>query len=214
MWSCTASLMAVMLAGVAGAEEPKGDRNLDVLFGFRGVGEVWQDAAVVENYRSSRFAGAGFVSYGLNSWLSTEMELGYMRTMAESGRTLVNDQGEAYGQVAPGALELVPITLGLTATRQLGNAEAFWGGGFAMAVFTERTDAGTVGGAKPGLDLRTGVRIHTDFVQPRMRPHGSTGAKGVDLELLLGRRQHHAFGIGTGFDFSAWRVGAGVVARF
>jgi len=212
MWSCAAGLAAFIAAGVASAEESTAD--LDVLFGFRGVGEVWQDAAVVENYRSSRFSGAGFVSYGLNSWLSTEMELGYMRTLSESGRTLYGDNGEAYAQVAPGALELVPITLGLTASRDLGNAEAFWGGGFAMAVFTERTDAGTVGGAKPGFDLRTGIRIHTDFVQPRMRPHGSTGAKGVDLELMLGRRQHHAFGVGTGFDFSAWRVGAGVVARF
>ena len=212
MWSCVAGLVAVLATGVAVAEEP--DADLDVLFGFRGVGEVWQDAAVVENYRASRFSGAGFVSYGLNRWLSTEMELGYMRTLSESGRTLLNEQGEPYAQVAEGALELVPITLGLTATRDLGNAEAFWGGGFAMAVFTERTSAGTIGGAKPGFDLRTGIRIHTDFVQPRMRPHGSTGAQGIDLELMLGRRQHHAFGVGTGFDFSAWRVGAGVVARF
>jgi hypothetical protein len=37
--------------------------------------------------------------------------------------------------------------------------------------------------------------------------------QGVDFELLLGRRQHQAFGMGEGFDFSAWRVGAGLVCR-
>jgi hypothetical protein len=35
----------------------------------------------------------------------------------------------------------------------------------------------------------------------------------MDVELLIGRRQHHAFGVGEGFDFSAWRGGIGLVAR-
>ena len=109
---------------------------------------------------------------------------------------------------------MVPVTASLVAVKDLRRAEAFFGAGFAMAVFTERTDANTVAGAKPGFDLRTGIRVHTGFVEPSLRPFSPTGVEGVDLELMVGRRKHQAFDIGTGFDFSAWRIGAGVVARF
>ncbi len=206
-------IAVVGLTGPAFAQDSSERPRMDVLAGFRGVGEIWQDAAIVENYRSSRFSGAGFASFGITSWLSSEIELGYMRTMADSGRSIIRS-GETVGQVAGGALELVPVTLSLVASKDLGAAEAFWGGGFAMAVFSERTDAGTVSGAKPGFDLHTGVRVHTSFVQPSFRPDKSVGASGVDIELMVGRRQHQAFGTGVGFDFSAWRIGAGVVARF
>ncbi len=201
-----------LAAGVVHAEDDAPRPDPAVLVGFRGVGEIWQDPFIVENYRSSRFSGAGFVSYGLNPWLLTELELGYMRTVAEAGRTI--EYNNQQGQVASGALELVPVTASLVAVKDLRRAEAFFGGGFAMAVFSERTDSNTVAGAKPGFDLRTGLRVHTSFVEPTFRPHSPTGLNGVDVELLLGRRKHQAFDTGTGFDFSAWRVGAGVVARF
>mgnify|MGYP000627728806 CR=1 FL=1 len=210
----TALLVAT---GVVRAEEPEQAEPAPVLVGFRGVGEIWQDQAILESYRSSRFSGSGFIAYGLNRWLMTELELGYMRTLADSGRTVsgTDSNGNAVeGVVAPGAMELIPVSADLVLTRDLQRAEAFFGAGFAMAVFTERTDAGTVGGAKPGLDLKTGIRVHTSFVEPGFRPHSDTGMDGVDIELLLGRRKHQPFDTGQGFDFSAWRVGAGVVARF
>jgi hypothetical protein len=207
-----ALITAALLASGAYAEDgPKAD-PAPVLVGFRGVGEIWQDPFVVESYRSSRFSGAGFVSYGLNHWLQAELELGYMRTMADSGRQVTYQK--ALGTVASGTMELIPVSADLVVTRDLQRAEAFFGAGFAMAVFTERTDAGTVGGAKPGIDMKTGIRVHTNFVTPGFRPHSDTGVDGVDVELLLGRRKHQPFGSGQGFDFSAWRVGAGVVARF
>jgi hypothetical protein len=202
----------VAQGGAFAAEDASPKEAPPVLVGFRGIGEVWQDPFIVESYRSSRFSGAGFAAFGLNPWVQVELELGYMRTDADSGRRVTyKDQ---LGTVASGAMELVPVSADIILTRDLGRAEAFAGGGFAMAVFTERTDAGTVGGAKPGIDMKTGIRVHTQFVEPRFRPHSSTGVEGVDVELLLGRRKHQPFDSGQGFDFSAWRVGAGVVARF
>jgi hypothetical protein len=184
----------------------------DLLVGFRGIGEIWQDPGILQAYRSSRFAGAAFGAIGITGWLRAEAELGYMRQPSQAGRTVTLADGTA-AAISAGSLELLPVTLGLAAHKDTGRAEVFGGLGYAMAVFAERTDTGTVAGTKPALDLRGGVRIHTQLVQPRTRPTGPTGVQGVDVELLLGRRQHHAFGMGEGFDFSAWRVGAGLVCR-
>ena len=35
----------------------------------------------------------------------------------------------------------------------------------------------------------------------------------MDVEFLIGRRQHQAFGVGEGLDLSAWRIGVGLVGR-
>jgi len=183
------------------AESEAEDRPLIV--GLRGVAEVWQDPFIIQHYRSSRFMGAFMTHVPIGRWLGVEAELGYSRTPSESARPLVS----------PGQLEYLPITLSMVAVKPGPRAELFGGVGYAMAVFTERTDAGTVSGAKPGLDLRGGARIHTRLIKEQLRPTGTSGAQGLDIELLLGRRQHQAFGIGTGFDFSAWRLGAGMVVR-
>ncbi len=182
-------------------QAPAAERPLIV--GLRGVAEVWQDPFIIQHYRSSRFMGAFMTHVPIGRWLGVEAELGYSRTPSESARPLVS----------PGQLEYLPITLSMVAVRPGPRAELFGGVGYAMAVFTERTDAGTVSGAKPGLDLRGGARIHTRLIKEQLRPTGASGAQGLDIELLLGRRQHHAFGIGSGFDFSAWRLGAGMVVR-
>jgi hypothetical protein len=175
----------------------------EVVFGVRGVGEVWQDAAIIANYRSSRFAGAAFAGITVTDWLQAELEFGYMRQAADVSRS----------GVAAGSLELVPVTAVLLAVRDGERAEVFGGGGFSLVGFTERTSVGVVAGAKPSLDLRGGTRIHTGLVQPTPMGGTAPGVRRVDVELMLGRRQHHAFGIGTGFDLSAWRVGVGLVAR-
>ncbi len=201
--------VAVALAGLpmtaaaqddsAGAAPAGGD----VTFGLRGVGEVWQDQAIITHYRSSRFAGAGFAGVGLSDWLGVELELGYMRQASDTSMT----------GVAAGSLELLPLTVGLQLRKEGQRAELFAGAGPAVVVFTERTAVGTVAGAKPCLDLRAGTRIHTGLVRPSPLGAEAPGVRRLDVELLLGRRQHHAFGLGTGFDLSAWRVGVGLVAR-
>jgi hypothetical protein len=184
------------------AEAAAPDR-VDLAIGFMGMGEVWQDEAIIDHYRSSRFSGSGFATVGLFPWFAVETEVGYMRMSSDSGRS----------GVAPGSMEVVPITVSGLVRSSGRRAEAFGGVGYAMTVFAERTDVGTVAGIKPGFDVRSGVRIHTNMVQPTMAPNGSPGLRGLDVELLLGRRQHHAFGVGQGLDFSAWRAGVGLVAR-
>jgi hypothetical protein len=132
-----------------------------------------------------------------------EFEASYIRMASDSEQDFV----------AVGSMELVPITMALCYRVETPGAELYAGGGFALAVFTERTVVGTVTGAKPGADMRVGTRIHTDLVQTSIRPMARSNISGMDVELFLARRQHHAFGIGSGFDYSAWRVGVGVVGR-
>jgi hypothetical protein len=225
-----------LLLGMAGApaaaqeagEAPRPPWEPDVLFGFRGVGEVWQDPAIVQSYRSSRFSGAGFAALSLWKPVLLEAEVAYMRQASAGGRTipadevpkalLVRDETGALDEtaryaIASGAVELMPVTFSVLARKDTGGAELFAGAGLALAVFNERTDAGTVSGIKPGLDMKAGVRVHTHVINPPVRPSGGRPVQGMDVELLLGRRQHHAFGLGSGFDFSAWRIGIGLTAR-
>ena len=210
MWRTQLRLQAAIFLGALalGSEALAQDTTgfsppLDISLGFRGVGEVWQDPAIATHYRSSRFSGGGFASVGLLPWVSGEIEVGYMRQAANSG----------VSGVAPGALEIVPITISAHARKVSANSELYAGLGYSMAVFTETTSVGTVSGTKPGLELRTGVRVHTNLVQPSMWSGSSGGIKRVDVEFMFARRQHQPFGLGTGFDFSAWRLGLGMVAR-
>ena len=115
--------------------------------------------------------------------------------------------------MASGTLQLVPVTLALEARSDTPRAEVFGGMGFTAVTYSEDTAVGVVSGTKPALDLRVGTRVHTNLVREPITGPGSPGIRGLDVELLVGRRQHHAFGLGTGFDLSAWRVGLGLVAR-
>ena len=222
------SLLPTAAYAQESAPAPRASWSPDVMFGFRGVGEVWQDPAIVQSYRSSRFSGAGFAALSLWKPVLVEAELGYMRQASAGGRTipadevpaqlLVRDATGAIDQnvryaIAAGAVELMPVTFSVLARKETGGAELFAGAGLALAVFNERTDAGAVSGVKPGLDMKAGVRVHTHVIQPPIRPSGGRPVQGMDVELMLGRRQHHAFGLGSGFDFSAWRVGIGLTAR-
>jgi hypothetical protein len=224
------ALAILVLPAAAHAEDPPAPAPFrpDFTFGFRGVGEIWQDPAIVQSYRSSRFAGAGFASLGIIRPLAIEAELGYMRQSSAAGRTLQEDDvpkkllltddagnlvQDATYAIAGGSMELMPVTFSLLLRKELGGAQVFAGPGFAMAVFNEQTDVGAVSGVKPALDLKAGARIHTRLIQPPIRPVGPKPLQGLDVELLLGRRQHHAFGVGQGFDFSAWRIGIGLAAR-
>ena len=198
-----ACLVLLVSSLTAHAQDQGTGRGADVMFGLRGVGEVWQDVSIINNYRSSRFAGAGFFGIGVNEWLMVDAEVGYMRQDADTRRA----------GVAPGALQLVPVTIALEFTRDSPRAELFGGGGFTTVAFSEETDVGVVAGAKPALDLRAGTRIHTSLVRDPIGGPDAAGIRGLDVELMVGRRQHHAFGLGTGFDLSAWRIGVGLAAR-
>lgn len=197
------ALLSVLASSSAAAQETAPSPSREVLFGLRGVGEVWQDTSIITNYRSSRFAGAGFFGVGLTDWLMLDAEVGHMRQEADVSRS----------GVAAGSLQLVPVTVALEARRDSSRAEVFGGAGFTAVTYTESTVVGVVSGTKPALDLRAGARVHTSLARPPITGPTTPGVRGLDVELLVGRRQHHAFGLGTGFDLSAWRVGLGLVAR-
>ena len=110
-------------------------------------------------------------------------------------------------------MQTVPMSLDLLLLKRTPGAELFLGGGAAVVAFTEEISSGSVTGTKPGLDFRTGVRIPTNLVQPSIHPGKISSIRRVDVELMFGRRQHQPFGIGTGLDFSAWRLGVGLIGR-
>jgi hypothetical protein len=61
--------------------------------------------------------------------------------------------------------------------------------------------------------VNMGVRIDTGMVKPSIRRDAGTQLRALELELLVGRRQHQPFGIGDGLNLSAWRAGVGLMAR-
>jgi hypothetical protein len=177
------------------------------MLGFMGVAEVWQDAAIAQVHRSSRFAGTGFFASGLSRVFGIEIELGYSRMTnpavdKESGRQTTDDT----------SFEMMPVAIDATMRIQTGRSEVFFGMGPAMVAFNDRSPTNAISGTKLGFDFRLGTRIKTWFVQESIRPE-ARGIKRMDFEILLGRRQHHMFGVGKGLNLSAWRVGAGLVAH-
>lgn len=175
--------------------------------GFRGVGEVWQESAIVMVHRSSRFGATGFFHTGVSRLFGVELELGYTRL---KGKAIDPDTNQQTTNTA--TLELVPISMDTTIRVEGPTSEVLFGIGPAFVSFNDRSPTNAISGMKIGLDMRVAMRVHTHFIQESMRP-GARGMRRMDFELLLGRRQHQAFGVGSGLDLSAWRVGAGFVGR-
>ena len=59
----------------ARAKKPSYTPFSDNAVGFRGVGEIWQESAVVMVHRSSRFGGTGFFSTGITPLLVQRLRL-------------------------------------------------------------------------------------------------------------------------------------------
>ena len=175
--------------------------------GFRGVGEVWQDAAIVMVHRSSRFGGTGFFSAGITPLFGMEIEIGYNRLV---GSAVDPSSNEQTGNQS--TLELVPIAMDGTIRMEGYSSDLIFGLGPAFVSFNDRSPTNAISGMKIGLDMRVAVQIHTQFIQQSIRP-GARGMQRMDVEFLIGRRQHQAFGVGEGLDLSAWRIGLGLVGR-
>ena len=183
--------------------EPFSDKSV----GFRGVGEVWQDAAIVMVHRSSRFGGTGFFSAGITPLFGMEIEIGYNRLV---GSAVDPSSNEQTGNQS--TLELVPIAMDGTIRMEGSSSDLIFGVGPAFVSFNDRSPTNAISGMKLGIDMRMAVQIHTHFIQESIRP-GARGMQRMDLEFLIGRRQHQAFGVGEGLDLSAWRIGLGLVGR-
>jgi hypothetical protein len=177
------------------------------LFAFRGMGEMWADPAISRVHRSSRFGGTGAFGTNLGRVLGMEFELGYIRMTNPT--YLENSVLDGAGQTS---LELVPVTAALTVRGGGERSEVFFGLGGAMVGFNDSSPLNAVAGTKIGLDVRVGTRIRTDFVQESLYPV-DRGVQRMDIEIMMGRRQHRGFGLGEGLDLSAWRVGVGVAVR-
>ena len=188
-------------------EEP--DEGAGLLLGLRGVGEAWQEPTLIRELgRSSRFGGTAFISYHAWRFLSVDVEAGYHR---QDG-TWQSPSGKA--GVESTTFEMIPIALSASASHRVGKVQVFGSVGAAATVFTHEAPEKTTTGTKVGPAFHVGARLDTGLVQPSIRRDAAANRlRAVDLELVIGRRQHQPFGVGTGFDLSAWRVGFGLLAR-
>ena len=187
--------------------KPEYELFSDKAVGFRGVGEVWQEAAIVMVHRSSRFGGTGFFSAGITELFGMEIEVGYNRLVGSAVDPSSNQQTGH-----DSTLELVPVAMNGTVRMEGYSSDLTFGAGPAFVSFNDRSPTNAISGLKIGIDMRMAVQIHTNFIQESIRP-GAGGMRRADIEVLIGRRQHQAFGVGEGLDLSAWRIGLGLVGR-
>jgi len=177
------------------------------LVAFRGMGEVWADTSIARVHRSSRFAGTGAFATNLSRVFGMEFELGYSRMTNPT--YIVANGADGAGQTS---FEMIPVVVDLTMRAEGERSEIFFGVGAAVVGFNDTSPLSAVAGTKVGLDMRLGTRIKTGFLQESLYPV-DRGMRRVDVELILGRRQHRGFGFGQGLNLSAWRVGIGLAAR-
>jgi hypothetical protein len=189
------------------AKKPKQPAFSNNLFAFRGMGEMWADTSIARVHRSSRFAGTAAFATNLSRIFGMEFEIGYSRMTNPT--YLADSVQDGAGQTS---FEMVPVSSSFTVRAEGERSEVFMGVGVAMVGFTDTSPLNAISGTKFGLDVRLGVRIKTDFIQESLYPV-ERGLKRMDIEIILGRRQHRGFGLGSGLDLSAWRVGLGVAAR-
>ncbi|MFH1469875.1 MAG: hypothetical protein ABIO70_36160 [Pseudomonadota bacterium] len=198
--------LALLVPALAQADPPP---EIGLRIGGRGLGEVWQDASLIQVYRSSRFTGSGVVSYRVWCFLSADLEVGYER----QGGVVVDSETLREG-VNPTSFELIPISAMAEASRRLGDLDVFAAVGCAITPYTETRPGDTVTGTKFGAAFQLGARLDTKLAQPSWRSGDDARLQAVEFEVFVGRRQHQLFGVGSGLDLSAWRFGAGLLARF
>ena len=165
---------------------------------FKGIGEAWTDKNIGTVYRSSRMYGFFGFSQRFHEHYSVYAEAGFARVDSSDKDT---------------ALQLIPLTVGATVLFGNEQVEPFVGVGASFVNFMEEIPTGSISGTKLGVDLRGGVRIGTRFIRKSQHPNAPKGPSQMDVELMLGQRLHHAFGIGTGLDLGATRFGIGVQFR-
>ena len=134
------------------AKKPSYTPFSDNAVGFRGVGEIWQESAVVMVHRSSRFGGTGFFSTGITPLFGAEVELASNRMVGKAIDPSTNQQTS--GQAT---LELVPVAMNVTVRSEGRSSEVFAGFGPAFVAFNDRSPTNAISGMKLGLDMRLGI---------------------------------------------------------
>lgn len=186
-----------------------------VLLSVRGIGEMWHDPYLSSRFRTGGLAAGVGMVVPLTGLLAIDAEIAYHRSTASTGE---------------GTLQLAPFSL-LAVGRLLpsddGGLELFGGLGPAMIMWSESgqgeaymrelaedPDAPVptvLRGARPGLELRLGLRVDLGLTQASLNPTQRDPVQAVSLEIQAGRRFATT---SSGFNFNTWRVGAGLAARF
>ncbi len=189
-----------MIAGWAVAALAAGSADdepfVTVAVGLRGTTEAWSDPAIAQVYRSGAwFAGLGVVT-GIGPWLAVDTEATFRRLRGEGS-----------------TLELAPLSLLVELHHPVGAVDGFVGLGPTWTVFSEGAEQGpVVAGARIAGELRAGLRVDTGLVQAPVGPASAGPVRGVELEVMVGRRSELPGG--DGFALGAWRGGVGLLARF
>jgi hypothetical protein len=192
----------------ASAEEEKGFNVQELRFGAGVVAERWADPTMSVVYgKQGKAIPMVYLSYRFHKRFALDAEAGMARLTANVDRNV---------------FQVVPVTVGgsLLFLQDNPNVEPFVGVGAGFVQYTERvlpyilsTTPSVNYGTKLGTDFRAGVRIGTRFVQTSQHPNAPTGPNKMDVELMIGQRVHHAFGIGAGLNLSAFRASIGLKFR-
>lgn len=184
----------------------------ELRLGGRALAEMWQDPALGRIYRSSRFGGAGLGGFwfdvGLPVNFGVEADFSYHRM---SGAAVSLSTNQTSDRMA--TIEILPAAFRGCVGYSVGQATVYGSLGPAVTGYQESAPQLSLAGNKVGLAMEGGIRFDTRFVDTPMG-YPPRALKGVDAEVFAGRRQHQLFGVGEGLDLSAWRLGAGLVARF
>ncbi len=189
---------------------PKPVPNQELMVGGRIVGEVWEDSSLSLVYRANRAAATGTAITPVFGPIEVAVEAGYVSMSAQT----VESSSMAEGSETV-RFQLIPLSLLVGYRLERPAFDLAVGVGPALTVWNEITPDSAIAGNKLGFAMTTAVRIPTRFVPPPPVHHAAqAGPRRVDLELSIGRRQHQAFGLGSGLNLSAWRAGVGLLARF
>ena len=100
--------------------------------------------------------------------------------------------------------------------------EPFVGLGATFVSFSEDTPVDITTGTKLGTEVRGGIRVATNYINPFVYPESTYGPnpssdstlKQLDIEVSFAQRIHHAFGLGSGFDLGSFRFCVGLLIAF
>lgn len=220
------ALASLALAGppTSLSPEPSGPSGLvaerqaptDVRVAVRGLVDMRHDAFLASRYGTGGVGAALGVVVPLVGALSVDVEFGYSRAGSSEG-------GESTLQLLP-ATFLAELAWVPSEDRGL---ELFAGAGPALTMWSESgqdpdwmaenaedptaPQPTVLRGARPGLEVRAGLRVNLGLVQQSLDPIPSGPVKAIELEVLVARRlATHS----SGFDLNSWRAGVGVAFRF
>lgn len=168
------------------------------------VGEFWSDTSIIEVYKASEVLVDLSLHYRFHQHFSVGAQIGYIDLSGNNGLS---------------TLQIIPTVLSANVLFGNERVEPFVGLGLSVVHFLETassSSATTVSGTKVGLDIRSGFRIKTNFIQKQQHPNVQMGPKQMDIEVHIGQRSHQILGVGAGegFNLSALRLGVGLNTRF